>query len=67
MHSFIYTYVPGAPLTCFNDGGGGGGVRVIFFGSEILARSDLFGSMKDAGIFLGPEKERDFFVLRKKD
>ena len=40
---------------------------MIFFGSEILARSNLFGSMKDAGIFLGPEKERDFFVLRKKD
>ena len=58
--------VPGAPLTHFNDGGGGG--PSDFFGSEILAQSDLFGSMKDAGIFLGREKkQRDFFGLRKKD
>ena len=35
-----------------------------FFGSEILAKSDFFGSMKDAGIFLGRKKEqRDFFGL----
>ena len=27
-----------------------------FLGSEILAKSDCFGSMKDAGIFLGHEK-----------
>ena len=26
-----------------------------FFGSEILAKSDFIGSMKDAGIFLGRE------------
>ena len=35
---------------------GGGGVPSDFFGSEILAKSDLFGSMKDAGIFLCCEK-----------
>ena len=31
---------------------------MIFFGSEILAKSDFFGSMKDAGILLGREKKR---------
>ena len=39
-----------------------------FFGSEILAKSDFFGSMKDAEIFLGGDKkQRDFLGLRKKD
>ena len=47
--------IPGATLTYFNDGGGGGGLH-DFFGPEILAQSDFFGSMKDAGIFLGREK-----------
>ena len=47
--------------------GGGGGPSDVFE-SEILAKSDLLGSMKDAGIFLGREKKlRDFFGLRKKD
>ena len=45
-----------------------GGGASDFFGSEILFKSDFFGSIKDAGIFLGrEEKQRDFFVLRKKD
>ena len=48
--------------------GGGGGGPSDFFGSEILAKDDTFGSMKDAGIFLGREKKRrDFFGLRKKN
>ena len=39
-----------------------------FFGSEILAQSDFFGSMKDTGIFLGlGKKKRDFIGLCKKD
>ena len=39
-----------------------------FLGSEILAQSDFFGSMKDAGIFLGREKNGGIFLeLRKKD
>ena len=55
----------GAPLTYFNDGGGGG--PSDFFGSEILAKSDFFGSMKDAGIFLGHEKRnRRIFLGCKK-
>ena len=38
-----------------------------FFGSEILAKSDFLGSMKDAGFFLDHEKKkRDFGGLRKK-
>ena len=36
-------------------GGGGGGGPKDFFGSNILAKRDFFGSMKDAGIFLGRE------------
>ena len=50
---------PGAPLTYFNDGGGGGSKD--FFGSDILAKKDFFGSMKDAGIFLGGENNRGIF------
>ena len=56
------SYSPGAPLTYFNDGGGGGGGPGDFFGSEILAKSDFLGSMKDAGIFwVREKKQRDFF------
>ena len=32
-----------------------------FFGSDILAKRDFFGSMKDAGIFLGRENNRGIF------
>ena len=40
---------------------------MIFFGSEILAKSDFFGSMKDAGIFLGREKKnRGIFLVCEK-
>ena len=52
--------VPQAPPTYFNDGGGGGGSK-WFFWSEILAKSDFFESMKDAGIFLGREKRSKGF------
>ena len=39
-----------------------------FFGSEILAQSDFFGSMKDNGIFGVAKKKTDgFFGLWKKD
>ena len=37
-----------------------------FFGSEILAQCDFFGSMKDARIFLGREKKEGFFGVAKK-
>ena len=49
---------------------GGGGVGPSdFFGSEILAKGNFFGSMKDAGIFfwVAKEKRRDFFGLQKKN
>ena len=49
--------IPGAPLTYSNDGEGGGECPSDFFGSEILANNDFFGSMKDAGIFLGCKKK----------
>ena len=53
------TLVPGAPLTYFNDGGGGG--PKDFFGSDILGKRDFLGSMKDAGIFLGRENNTGIF------
>ena len=63
MNSHTKSY-PRAPLTYSNDGG----LRVIFGGSEILAKSDFGGSMNYAGIFLGREKnKRDFLGLRKKN
>ena len=45
----------------------GGGVRVIFFGSEILTKGDFFGSMKDAGIFWVPKKNGGFLRVAKKE
>ena len=39
----------------------GGGGPSDFFGSEILARGDFFGSMKDAAIFFGREKRTEGF------
>ena len=33
-----------------------------FFGSEILAKGDFLGFMKDAGIFLGREKKTEGFL-----
>ena len=42
-------------------GGGGGGPK-DFFGSDILAKGDFLGSMKDAGIFLGRENNRGIFL-----
>ena len=38
-----------------------------FFGSEILATGDLFGSVKDAGIFLGRKKNGGVFWVAKKE
>ena len=43
-------------------GGGGGGELSDIFGSEILAKSDFFGSMKDAGIFLGHKRKKGNFL-----
>ena len=57
---FLYLTYPGAPLTYFNDRGGGG--PKDFFGSDILAKKDFFGSMKDARIFLGRENNRGIFL-----
>ena len=35
----------------------GGGHLSDIFGSEILAKNDFFGAVKDTGIFLGYEKK----------
>ena len=40
---------------------GGGGPK-DFFGSDILAERDFFGSMKDAGNFLCHENNRGIFL-----
>ena len=45
---------PRGPTHIFTNGGGG--VEEIL-GSEILAKRDFLGSMKNAGIFLAREKE----------
>ena len=41
---------------------GGGGPK-DFFGSDILAKRDFFGSMKDAGIFLDRENNTGIFLV----
>ena len=48
-------------------GGGGVGGPSDFLGSEILAKSEFFGSMKDVGNFLSLEKEIEgiFWVSEK--
>ena len=40
---------------------GGEGLKDIF-GSEILAKRDFLGSMKDTGIFLGSKKHTRGFI-----
>ena len=61
----MHELYPGAPLTYFNDRG----IRVIFLGLKFWPKVIFFGYMKDAGIFLGREKNklRDFLGLQKKD
>ena len=61
-----YLFCQGAPLNILLIwGGGGGGTSKWFLGSEILAKRDFFGSMKDTGIFLGHEKNtRQGFFLK---
>ena len=39
---------------------------MIFFGSEILAKSDFFGSMKDVRNFWGCKKKEGLFWVAKK-
>ena len=63
MPVWFNSYLPGAPLTCFNDRGGG--VPGDFFGSEIVAKGEFFGSTKDAEIFLGRKKKEGFFSVDK--
>ena len=49
---------PGAPLIYFSERGQG---MKDFFGSEIFAKKDFFGSLKGARIFWGHEKIQGFF------
>ena len=48
-------FIPSGAITYFTDGGSEG-----IFGSEILAKRD-FGSMKDASIFCGRERNAGIF------
>ena len=52
------------PLTYFTDRalGGGRGSKGYFW-SELLAKRDFFGSMKEAGIFWGCKKTGIFFGI----
>ena len=59
LQCFSSRIVSRVTLSCFNDRGGG--VPKDFLGSEILAKRDFFGSMKDAGIFLVYEKTEIFW------
>ena len=59
------TYAQGPHSHVSMTGRGGGGPS-DFFGSEILAQSDFFGSMKDTGIFLGLEK-KSFLYCEKRN
>ena len=52
---------PGAPLTYFNDGGGGG-FRRIFLSLIFWPKGIFWGSMKDAGIFWGRENNAGIFL-----
>ena len=57
---------PGAPLTYFNDVGGGGGVRVIFLGRE--KKTEGFSGVAKKGLrdFWGyVKKSSDFFWVNK--
>ena len=60
--------MPGVPLIYFNDGGGGGGGGLSdFFGSEILAKGNFFGSERCQD-FLGSQKKTEgFFWVAKKE
>ena len=62
-----HTKSPGAPLTYSNNGGGGGEESEWFFWVWNFGQSDFFGSMEDAGIFLGHEKKNrgNFWVVKK--
>ena len=44
-----------------------GGVRVIFLGQKFWPKVIFFGSMKDAGFFLGRKKREGFFWIAKKE
>ena len=39
---------------------------MIFWGLKFCLKSDFFGSMKDAGIFLGPEKKWIYLGCEKR-
>ena len=52
---------PNSHILMMGGGGGLGGPK-DFFGSDILAKRDFFGSMKDAGIFLGRENNTGIFL-----
>ena len=56
---------PGAPLTYFNNGGGGGGEGgggpKDFFGSDILAKRDIWVYERRWDFFGSRKLHRDFF------
>ena len=53
---------PNSHILMTGGGGGGGGGPKDFFGSDILAKRDFFGSMKDARIFWGRKNNTGIFL-----
>ena len=47
---------------CFVSQGPHSHIPKDFFGSDILAKRDFLGSVKDAGIFLGRENNTGIFL-----
>ena len=52
---------PGAPLTYFNDGGGGLGVRRIFLGLTFWPKGSFLGLWKTPGFFWVAKTTQGFF------
>ena len=66
--SWSLVHCPGALLTYFNDGGGEGGVRVIFLGRKFWPKVIFLGLWKTPGFFLGCKRKTEgFFWVAKKE
>ena len=57
---------PGAPLTYFNNRGGGGGVQVIVLGLEFWPKVIFWVYERRQDIFGSRKKTEEFFWVAKK-
>ena len=65
LKHFWQHWTPEAPLTFFNDEGGGG--PSDFFGPEILAKFWVYERCRDFFGLQEKQKQRNFYELRKED